>query len=197
MASELNRMTKLEAVNTMLTTIGEFPIENLDDLAGHSDAGIAKTILENSSRTVQSKGWVFNTDLKKELTVTDSTVRLGSNVLRVDTTSKVRTTTKDIVERGGYLYDRENNTFNFTDSTIEVDLVLYLPFDDLPEVARRYIAIKSARIFHDRIVGSGELHRFFQDDEIQAWSDLVEYEGEVGDYTIFDDYDVYRVLDRT
>ena len=56
--------------------------------------------------------------------------------------------------------------------------------------------MKSARIFHDRIVGSGELHRFFQEDEAQAWSELLEYEAEVGDYTIFDDYDVYRIIER-
>ena len=30
-----------------------------------------------------------------------------------------------------------------------------------------------------------------------AWSELLEYESEVGDYTIFDDYDVYRVIERT
>ena len=38
--------------------------------------------------------------------------------------------------------------------------------------------------------------RFFQEDEAQAWSELLEYEGNVGDYTIFDSYDVYRVVER-
>jgi len=51
-------------------------------------------------------------------------------------------------------------------------------------------------VFHDRVVGSGELHRFFQEDEGQAWSELLEYESEVGDYTIFDDYDVFRIIER-
>jgi hypothetical protein len=74
--------------------------------------------------------------------------------------------------------------------------VVFLPFDGLPEPARRYIAVKSARIFHDRVVGSGELHRFFQEDEQFAWSELLEYQAEVGDFTIFDDYDVFRVVDR-
>ena len=189
-------MTELEAVNTMLVTIGEQPVSSLDNLAGLQDASIARQILSNISRAVQSKGWVFNLDLQVTYTPdANGEINLGSNVLRIDTTSKVRGTTKDIVERGGKLYDRENNTSIFTDS-VKVDRVIVLNFDDLPEVARRYIATRSARVFHARVVGSGELHRFFQEDEGQAWSELLEYEAEVGDYTIFDDYDVYRIIER-
>jgi hypothetical protein len=192
----LNRMTELEAVNTMLVTIGEQPVSSLDNLAGLQDASIAKQILSNISRAVQSKGWVFNLDLQVTYTPdANGEIVLGSNVLRIDTTSKVRSSTKDIVERGGKLYDRENNTSVFTDS-VKVDRVIVLNFDDLPEAARRYIAARSARVFHDRVVGSGELHRFFQEDEQFAWAELLEYEAEVGDYTIFDDYDVYRVIER-
>ena len=189
-------MTELEAVNTMLVTIGEQPVSSLDNLAGLQDASIAIQILSNISRAVQSKGWVFNLDLQVTYTPdANGEINLGSNVLRIDTTSKVRSSTKDIVERGGKLYDRENNRSVFTD-TVKVDRVIVLNFDDLPEAARRYIATRSARVFHDRVVGSGELHRFFQEDEGQAWSELLEYEAEVGDYTIFDDYDVYRIIER-
>ena len=189
-------MTELEAVNTMLVTIGEQPVSSLDNLAGLQDASIARQILSNISRAVQAKGWVFNLDLQVTYSPDqNSEIVLGGNVIRIDTTSKVRSSTKDIVERGGKLYDREKNTSVFTDD-VKVDRVIVLNFDDLPEVARRYIATRSARVFHDRVVGSGELHRFFQEDEAQAWTELLEYEGEVGDYTIFDDYDVYRILER-
>ena len=189
-------MTELEAVNTMLVTIGEQPVSSLDNLAGLQDASIARQILSNISRAVQSKGWVFNLDLQVTYTPdANGEINLGANVLRIDTTTKVRSTTKDIVERGGKLYDREKNTSIFTD-TVKVDRVIVLNFDDLPEVARRYIAIRSARVFHDRVVGSGELHDFFREDEQVAWQELLEYEGEVGDYTIFDDYDVYRIIER-
>ena len=189
-------MTELEAVNTMLVTIGEHPDSSLYNLAGLQDDSIARQILSNISRAVQSKGWVFNLDLQVTYTPdTNGEIVLGSNVLRIDTTSKVRSSTKDIVERGGKLYDREKNTSVFTDS-IKVDRVIVLNFDDLPEAARRYIATRSARVFHDRVVGSGELHRFFQEDEHMAWSELLEYEAEMGDYTIFDDYDVYRIIER-
>lgn len=194
--ADLKRMSELDAVNMMLMTIGEYKVNDLTNLAGRSDAAIAKDILNNTSRAVQSKGWTFNMDfdvVKKP--DSNNQIPLGNSVLRIDTTNKVRSGDSDIVERANKLYDREKNTHTFTEN-VTVNEVILLNFDELPEAARRFIAVRSARIFHDRVVGSGELHRFFQEDEAQAWSELLEYEGNVGDYTIFDSYDVYRVVER-
>ena len=196
----LENMSELQAVNMMLTTIGEQPIANLNDKAGLQDASIAQDILHNTSRQVQSRGWIFNTDLQKIMSPNNATadggkIKVDTNILRIDTTSKKRSNLTDVVERGGYLWDREKNTDLFT-GDVTVDYVTFLPFNSIPESARRYIAVKSARIFHDRVVGSGELHAFFQQDEMQAWSDLLEFQSEVGDFNIFDDYDTFRVVDR-
>ena len=194
----LSPTTELEAVNTMLTSIGEQPIQNLDDLAGLTDASIARQILSNVSRAVQSRGWVFNTDLDKVMKPdSHGEIILNDTILRIDTTTRMRDPDNDIIERGRRLYDRQKNTDKFDEGTeIKCNLIIYLNFIDLPEPARRYISIRSARIFHDRVVGSGELHRFYQEDELQAWSTLIEYEGDTADYNIFDNYDVYRVVDR-
>jgi hypothetical protein len=194
----LSPTTELEAINTMLTSIGEQPVQSKDNLAGLSDASIAQQILSNVSRSVQSRGWIFNTDLDETLspnTAKGGIIELDPSVLRVDTTSRTRTSTEDIIERGRKLWDRQKNTDVFT-TTVKVNTVKLLIFEDLPEPARRFIALRSARIFHDRVVGSDTLHKFFQEDEEQAWSQLLEYEGDVGDYNIFDNYDVFRVLDR-
>jgi hypothetical protein len=196
---KLENMSDLQAVNMMLTSIGEQPIGNLNE-SGLQDASIAQDILHSTSRQVQSRGWIFNTDLQKVLSPDSASenggrIKVGDNVLRIDTTSKKRSSTSDIIDRGGYLWDREKNTNLFTDD-VTVDYVTFLPFNSLPEAARRYIAVKSARIFHDRVVGSGELHSFFQQDEQEAWGDLLEFQSEVGDFNIFDDYDTFRVLDR-
>ena len=192
----LSPTTKLEAVNTMLTSIGEQPIQNMNDLAGLSDASIAEQILDNVSRAIQSRGWIFNTDLDVEMQVDQyGEIKLSPDILRVDTTSRVRDGDTDIVERGRKLYDRQKQTFVFT-TKVTVNLIKLLIFEDLPEPARRYISIRASRIFHDRVVGSGELHRFYQEDEMNAWQALLEYEGDVADYNIFDNYDVFRVVDR-
>ena len=195
--ADLKRMSELEAVNLMLMTIGEYKVNDLTNLAGRSDAAIARDILTNTSRQVQSKGWTFNTTFDVVMKPkANQMIELDGDVLRIDTTNTVRESTKDIVERANKLYDRQNNTFLFTEN-VTVDYVQYFTFQDLPEAARRYIAIKSARIFHDRVVGTGELHRFFQEDAAQAWTELLEYESNVGDYNIFDTYSVYRVVERT
>ena len=192
----LSPTTKLEAVNTMLTSIGEQPIQNMNDLAGLSDASIAEQILDNVSRAIQSRGWIFNTDLDVQMPVDQyGEIKLSPDILRVDTTSRVRDGDTDIVERGRKLYDRQKQTFIFT-TKVTVNQIKLLIFEDLPEPARRYISIRAARIFHDRVVGSGELHRFYQEDEMNAWQALLEYEGDVADYNIFDNYDVFRVVDR-
>ena len=192
----LSPTTKLEAVNTMLTSIGEQPIQNMNDLAGLSDASIAEQILDNVSRAIQSRGWIFNTDLDVQMPVDQyGEIKLSPDILRVDTTSRVRDGDTDIVERGRKLYDRQKQTFVFT-TKVTVNQIKLLIFEDLPEPARRYISIRAARIFHDRVVGSGELHRFYQEDEMNAWQALLEYEGDVADYNIFDNYDVFRVVDR-
>lgn len=187
-----------KAINTMLTSIGEQPIQNVDDLAGLSDASIAKDILDNVSRAVQSRGWIFNTDLDVTMRPDDDGyIKIPDSILRIDTTTRLRDADNDIIERGRMLYDRQKNVNTFeAGSKVKVNTIRELEFHDLPEPAKRYITIRSARIFHDRVVGANELHKFYQEDEMQAWSVLLEYEGDTADYNIFDNYDVYRVVDR-
>ena len=190
--------TVLEAVNTMLSSIGEAPVNSL--ASGFEDAELAESIINNVNREVQSKGFVFNTDLEYTLFPgSDGTVHLPANILRVDTTKLVRSSEEDIVERGRKLYDRKNNTFNLSKKTtgIKLDLIIQLDFEDLPEPARRYIALRSARIFQDRVLSSSELHGFQQQDEAQALSELMDYNAESADYSIFDNYDTFRSLDRS
>ena len=59
-------MTELEAVNVLLTTIGETPVNTL---TGNqvTDVTIAKQVLNEISREVQAQGWHFNTEDGVEL----------------------------------------------------------------------------------------------------------------------------------
>ena len=198
MSSATKKTKRLGAINTMLTSIGELPVKNEGDLAGLNDASIAAEILDNVSRAVQSRGWIFNTDLDVSMKPdNERKIPVPSDIIRVDTTTRIRERDEDIVERGNFLYDRKRNSPYFDEgSTVKVDQIKLLQFTDLPEPARRYITIRASRIFHDRVVGSGDLHRFYQEDEMQAWHTLLEYEGDVADYNIFDNYDVFRVVDR-
>ena len=191
----LQPTTRLEAVNVMLSSIGEAPVNSLT--SGLADAELAETILESVNRETQSKGWIFNTDLKIKLTrnPTNNHIELPNNYIRVDTRNTLRNSTKDIVERGRKLYDRIANSYAFTED-VTVDAVILLDFSDVPESARRYITIRSARIFQDRVLSSPNIHGFQMQDEQQAFIELQDYQAETADFNIFDNYDTFAPLDR-
>lgn len=185
--------TTLEAVNIMLSSIGEAPVNSL--ASGLVDAEMAETILLATSRDVQSHGWKFNTERKLRLPQNlQGEIELPSNCLKVDQANYDRDL--DLVQRGNRLYNTKSHSF-VIGKPIEVDMVVLLPFEQLPEAARRYITLKGARVFQDRVVGSTELHGFQEKDEMWAMVELKDSEADTGDYTIFDNYSVARVLDRT
>lgn len=184
--------TKLEAVNIMLSSIGDSPVNSLN--SGLVDAEIAETILNGINREIQGKGWHFNTEIKMKLSPSiDNEIALPQNCLRVDRT--VTDKDEDVIQRGGRLYNKTTHSF-ILKSPVEVDMVVLLDFEDIPEAARRYITIRASRIFQDRVVGDETLHTFQQSDEMQAMVELMDEEAITADYSIFDNYDVARVLHR-
>lgn len=194
----MNLTTKLEAVNVMLSTIGEAAVNSLS--SGLLDAETAETILDNVTRSVQTTGWSFNEEVDYTLSPdSGGNLNLPANCLRVDlakSESKYRNANFDYVQRGTKLYDKINHTYAINE-TVKVDMIIILDFDELPEAARRFIAIRASRIFQERVVGSETLSRFSDDDENTAWLDLLHTESDVNDYNIFDDSSTYRVLNRS
>ena len=185
-------LTELEAVNVMLSVIGEAPVNTLQG-AATVDVIQAKAVLQQVSREVQSVGWHFNTERDYPLLPdVNGNIVLASNMVLVDADTEPDI---DVAQRGNKLYDRKGHTFKFSQS-IKAEVIYLLAFEDLPQVARQFIVIRAARIFQDRMVGSDTLHGFTEADEKKAWADLKELEGDTGDYTIFDSWDVSRTLWR-
>jgi hypothetical protein len=58
----LTPMTELEAINDMLSAIGESPVASLDEASGVADAQIALQLLRRASRWLQKKGWHWNSE---------------------------------------------------------------------------------------------------------------------------------------
>jgi len=196
MATVLTPTSELEAVNTILAVIGESPISSLEAGAAVADAVTAQTTLSEVNRAVQAKGWHFNTD--KAITLTPATytseITLPSNCLHVDTVEEDKDT--DVAQRGARLYNRKTHTYQFTKS-LKVDMVILLPFTDLPETARHYITVRAARVFQARTVGSDALYQFTAVDERDALTALKKAEGLTGDYNILTgNYSVYRAIQR-
>ena len=182
-----SRTTELEAVNTILSTIGEAPLNTLSGSLP-VDGTIAKNVLSEVAREVQSQGWHFNTHTNVTLTRnTDNKIPLATNVVRVEIDPrKYSKGNYDIVQRDTFLYNLAKNVDTFDKDFNNATVVYLLPFNEIPEQAKRYITIRSARIFHDRTLGANTLHKFSQEDELKALSILKQAESLTGDYTIFD-----------
>lgn len=183
--------TELEAVNTILAAIGETPVGTLLG-ALPIDASIALTRLRTRSRGLQSSGWSFNTDEGYTLAVdNDGKVPIPRNALNVDATES-----NDIVTRGDFLYDRANHTF-VIDEEVVVDIVRFLPWEDLPEYVRQYLFISTARTFQDQMLGDESLHTYTEKDEKLAWVAFLDAEARNADFNVLRDSSaVSRVLRR-
>ena len=115
-------------------------------------------------------------------------IPVGTDWLRVRLNSKYDRSSYDVIQRDSYLYNLAKNEETFTQNFEDTEVVFLLDFSKIPEQAKRYITIRSARVFHDRTLGANTLHKFSQQDEIKALSVLRNAESETGEYSIFDSY---------
>ncbi|NBV71070.1 MAG: hypothetical protein EBR60_03260 [Burkholderiaceae bacterium] len=176
------RTSFLEAVNRVLQMMGEAPINSLNGQYGL--ALQAQDSLNDVSRKLQSEGWSFNTDREKLLQRDASTneIAVGPNISRV-VIDPYRYPALDIVQRGGRLYDRFNNTYVF-DEDLYVDLTIILEWEELPEHARQYITIKAGRQLQEAILGSVDLTKINLTAEMEAKALFLDEETVVSDHSM-------------
>jgi len=175
--------TELESVNIMLAAIGEAPVNSLTGTVP-VDVRLAQSTLTEVNKSVQSEGWSFNTEIDVTIprNATTEQITLSTDVLRIDANIHQHPTI-DPIQRGLRLYDRLNNRFEFDEDLI-CTVVYFRTFDEIPEPARRYINIKAARIFVDRLVSDDGLRTYTQQDEVRARAILMETDLANGDHNI-------------
>ena len=167
------RTSFLNAVNRVLQMLGEAPVNSLQGQFGLAKQ--AEDSLNDVSRTLQTEGWSFNTDLEKTLERNSSNeIELSSNVSRV-VVDNLEYPDIDVVQRGDKLYDRRNNRYTFDEDLI-VDMTTILEWDLLPEHARQYITIKAGRQLQEAIIGSSDLTKLNLTQELEARSAFLEEE---------------------
>lgn len=168
--------SELDAINVMLATLGEAPINTLESEEGISpDVAIAKNTLEEINREVQARGWSFNTEEKIKLIPSEEgEVVLPANCLGFFPSFFDNA----LIQRGNRVYDKFNHTYNIG-KAIEADIILLLNFEELPEVAKRFITIRAARIFQDRALSSEVLYKITSRDEQIAEVALISFNAEL------------------
>lgn len=177
--------SELDAVNAMLSSIGESLINDFDDK--FADAAVARDLLTQEVRALQNATWVFNTELEYALKPDSSKqINLPQNVLRViNIDSADAAVPSDVVQRGQKLYDRRRQSYEFN-STVICDLVVALQFDEMPEAARRFVFVRAARKFQDRMQADASLHQIQTRDEVSAWAALQNFEAEEAQWNLLE-----------
>ena len=187
--------SELEAVNVMLSAIGEAPVSSLDD-PSLVDASVAQTILQESSVEIQTRGLHCNTEVDFPLIPTvDGEIHVPSNCVRIDTTGGSRDV--DVAQRGNRLYDRIAKSYTAFTQKLYVDMVLLFEFEALPQHVKRYATVKATRRFQARLVGSDTLANFTAQDEQEALIEFERAEAINEDSNILtDSYDTYKIISR-
>ena len=193
MAFLITPTSELEAVNECLENIGQAPVSTIAGDLG-VDTQIALNFVRRVNRELQAAGWYWNTEKNYPLTPGgDDRILLPSNTLAVNTSGV--DAAKDYIQRGSLLYDRDTYSYTFS-GVVHVELTLGFPFEELPETARRYIALRAARIFQDRIEGTTS-----QSDESDEASALVVLKADqlrTEDFNVLSDsYGMFKTLNRS
>lgn len=191
MTDLLTPTSELEAVNALLSTIGESPVDTLMGVLP-TDAGTALANIRRFSRQLQKTGWSFNSEGSFPLAPdVNGEIILPANTLKVDPTDPAL----PYVQRGGRLYDPVAHSFAIG-RTVLVDIVLGLPFDQLPETARNFVTVAAARRFQDQFLGDTSLHSYTVKDEQAAWAEFLSDEADSEDLNVLSAGLPARILRR-
>jgi hypothetical protein len=195
MTTQITPTTELQAINIMLSVIGEAPVNSITGTTS-VDVSTAKNILDETSMSIQSQGWHFNTheNYKNLALDQDNKIPLPSNCVKVDASKNFRYI--NVTLRNGFLYDLEKHTDVFT-IVPEVDIVLVQQFEQLPEYARQYITQKASRRFASRFLGDTEIVKLIANDENEALMAFHQADSQEADVNILEgDSNTYSIINR-
>jgi len=170
-------MEELEALNLLLRAIGSDPVNNID--TDQPDVANAKDTLNRYRKRAQKRGWWFNIQYNVMFQVDNNEIRVP----------KEYTTTvfidPNLVVRGTRLFDKINNTFQFTNSQCAHRTVYTVPWEEMPHSMQEHVAYLAAASFvRDEIEDSAKEQSFQKEAGIAAL-DVKKEDLEQGQYNSF------------
>lgn len=142
-------MNRRDAINEILLSINEMPLEVEDSVDDIQTAKIVDSQLEISKKNILSQGWFFNTltrSLKPDLS---GYIPIPSTFLSVDGGDN----NPSITVRDQKLFDKTELTYRFEDS-IECVIVEDMDFDDIPFVVADYIVKVASLNTYINVIGN-------------------------------------------
>ncbi len=152
-------MTRLEAVNRILLSIGELPIDDLD--FAPTEVELALTHLDMASKEVQLDGWYFNTeivDLKPD--------SQGHIFLPYDSI-KVVDLPPYVICINNKLYDQARQSFVFN-KNIRCKAIKAVDFEDIPLSFALWVTLRAAKKYQNNTLTSGFLAENLEKEELEA-----------------------------
>lgn len=151
-------MNTLDVVNSCLATVGELPLNSLND--PHDMRYAATSLLVQVNKKLQSKGRWYN---QEYITLQPDTV--DSKVYVPGDTVSFRATNRNTVIRGRILYDLGdvyNDGTPIRSTAVHGQLIRLVPFEQLPESAAAYIAAETTLSFQMKYDGDMTKARMLQ-----------------------------------
>jgi hypothetical protein len=150
----MGALSKLDAVNRILRSAGEYPVSTLS-VTGSNDVTIAVQTLDETVLFIQLAGLNNNTEVKNMLPDSSGRIVIPDNVISVDTIST--DIHRNVVTRGRsptYLFDIDNNTDVFeVGKELKVRIVYALDFESLSTPEQFQAVDMAARSYQMATVG--------------------------------------------
>ena len=177
--------TQLQAINQMLTGIGQAPVVSLD--IANPEIATALSILDSVNREVQGEGWHFNTEVNYPFTPdANGEIVVPDNVLQLSDNKTSNSQQYQTVLRNGKLYDKVFHTYEFPGpDPVLCDVVWLVAFEDLPQVFKDYITQRATRVFAGSVIGSQDMVKFNQQDEGILRANCIAYDTGTSEVNIF------------
>ena len=156
--------TELDVVNDMLATLGESPLNSIDE--DHPLTASALRVLRMVNLAEQAKEWWFNKEL---ITLTPDAlskfIYTPADAISVDPVN----TSMNYVQRGRRLYNTATGSYEF-DEPVQCSLVRLLPFEDTPPLYQTYASVTCQIKFQKDYDGDVTKAQLLQKEWQIAWA---------------------------
>lgn len=159
--------TELEVVNACIATMGEAPLQAIND--DHVYKQAALNYLHSSNAATQKRPWWFNTEYHNLLPdATSKYVYVPQDVIHV---SRLSRSQAPFAQRGRRLFNSTTNTYEW-DQPVACLLVRLLPFEDLPFYAQDSVSFDAILRFQREYDGDNTRFQQLDADRRRALIEL-------------------------
>lgn len=214
--TNLAPQTELEAINAMLSAIGESPVAEID--TDDATVDMALNLLYDTTREMLSEGWKFNQEFGLAITphgtmswtdpdgteVDINVFAPPANLCRWNLSKTAEQIELDLalrepkeyageLEADQVFYDRTKNRDGLEADSfalLYIDAVWFVDFEQLPDSARRYVTIAATRRLILDVLGDTDRYQRKFEDEAKALRFLKRDQGDEDEYSLLDSPDV-------